>query len=358
MSDIAACFKRDSEHHIYCGSAVDDCGLSVYAFRVLFHLNRRANKETGIAECSVRSIAQTCCINKDTVVDAIRNLEDLQLIKGKRAEKRKTLYQLMPQESWKLPEKADIKKRKKGTSEAENLSPKTVQIEGETNAENGKLSANEGQICPVASDRLDQNCPLIGYVRKYKKENTVIQDNGANAPRPFSENGEEPETTEKREKEEQISFFDASSKLQGVRRTENVSNGNRAEQHPSFAATLQGEFPDMGEKRTATKKEIAKSVQAAMELLLRKTLEGWFDRDPQKDEWTDTDLRLLKRVAKRKGIKGEISVFAKRYTSKNEETMKYRRKSIHTCLKSWQQDLDKIRSDERQRKNVLPSRKL
>jgi len=61
---------------LFVHSAVDDAGLDAEAFRVLAHIARRAGS-SGTAFQSVKAAAKACCLNKDTVSNRLRLLEDL-----------------------------------------------------------------------------------------------------------------------------------------------------------------------------------------------------------------------------------------------------------------------------------------
>lgn len=83
----------------FCGSAVDDFGLTPSQFRVLFHLSRRAGK-SGIAKCGIRGIATVCDMDTERVVRTIRDLENQNIVKCEREPKRTTRYYIQPFKEW------------------------------------------------------------------------------------------------------------------------------------------------------------------------------------------------------------------------------------------------------------------
>lgn len=91
--------KEDKAHDLYCGSAVDDLGLSPPAFRVLFHIRRRRDKN-GIAKCGIRSMAKVCKMRLSTVIEAIRELENHSLIGCQRKLKSTSQYRILPYQEW------------------------------------------------------------------------------------------------------------------------------------------------------------------------------------------------------------------------------------------------------------------
>lgn len=66
--------NNDGINAIFIHSAVDDAGLDPFAFRVLMHLSRRANRK-GMAWPGVASIAEVTGISERRVRDALRDLE-------------------------------------------------------------------------------------------------------------------------------------------------------------------------------------------------------------------------------------------------------------------------------------------
>lgn len=64
---------------MFIPSALDDLGLSVYAFRILCHLQRRTGKD-GIAFPGMRSMAEVCQTSPATVHRAIKELKRRGLI--------------------------------------------------------------------------------------------------------------------------------------------------------------------------------------------------------------------------------------------------------------------------------------
>jgi hypothetical protein len=86
-------------HNIYCGSAVDDFGLSPSAFRILHHLKRRAGKNP-FAKCGIDGIAKICRVNRKTVIAAVRELESHKPLRCERGTGRRTRYQITSPEEW------------------------------------------------------------------------------------------------------------------------------------------------------------------------------------------------------------------------------------------------------------------
>lgn len=66
-------------NHLFIHSDLDDAGLSPAEFRVLAHLARRKGKN-GVCCPGVRSIATTCRLNKNTVLQSLKTLESRKLI--------------------------------------------------------------------------------------------------------------------------------------------------------------------------------------------------------------------------------------------------------------------------------------
>ncbi len=94
--------NKGAAHAFYCGSAIDDFGLTPSQFRVLFHLSRRKNKKDGIAKCGIRSIARNCEMQPRTALLAVRDLENRNIVKCEREPKRTNRYYIQPFENWKL----------------------------------------------------------------------------------------------------------------------------------------------------------------------------------------------------------------------------------------------------------------
>lgn len=109
--------QEDYEHAIgcYCGSAIDELGLSPEGRCLYFHLVRGANgsKERDVklwiagklkrtAKCGVRSIMQWTGLCMGTLVKATKELEDVKLIEVERdSKKQKTnIYTLLPPSYW------------------------------------------------------------------------------------------------------------------------------------------------------------------------------------------------------------------------------------------------------------------
>ncbi len=120
--------NKSAAHAFYCGSAVDDFGLSLASFRLLFHLSRRKNKKDGCAKCGIRSIARVCEMHPKTVVRAVRDLENQNIVKCERSSKRTTRYYIQPLEDWKLLPKSAQMNEVNCFSKANRVLPKSTQI--------------------------------------------------------------------------------------------------------------------------------------------------------------------------------------------------------------------------------------
>lgn len=111
-----------SEHNvIFIHSKLDDSNLSVSQFRVFAHLSRRAGK--GQAYPGVDSIAEVCCLNRTTVMEAIGVLEKRNMLKVERDHGRRNQYVLTKPSQWKpvgLNDQSDkATSRKEGTEESD-----------------------------------------------------------------------------------------------------------------------------------------------------------------------------------------------------------------------------------------------
>jgi Helix-turn-helix domain len=87
---------------VFCSSLIDDFGLSASQFRLLHHLHRRCGKH-GFAWCGIRQIARVCRMNKSTVIETVRELEELNVIACERREKRSSKYWINSFDNWKNP---------------------------------------------------------------------------------------------------------------------------------------------------------------------------------------------------------------------------------------------------------------
>jgi hypothetical protein len=93
--------KEEQAHGFYCGSVVDDMGLSAAEFRLLLHLSRRVHKETGIANCGIRKMTQVCKLSEKTISAAIKELESRKLIEVIHREfGQSNHYRLISYENW------------------------------------------------------------------------------------------------------------------------------------------------------------------------------------------------------------------------------------------------------------------
>jgi hypothetical protein len=86
-------------NNLFCGSLVDDFGMTPCQFRLLHHLHRRIGTKT-MAKCGIRGISRVCKMNKDTVSQTIRELETLNVISCRRRQKSSSEYQINPFDQW------------------------------------------------------------------------------------------------------------------------------------------------------------------------------------------------------------------------------------------------------------------
>jgi hypothetical protein len=168
--------QQSAATFFFCGSAIDDFGLTPIQFSIMFHLKRRAGK-TGKAKCGIRGIARTCRVNTETVVGAIRALENQKIIECKREPKRTTTYCVNPFAAWQKPLSASEQIRnsscipkpnrsrtktvRKGVA---NLYPRTesncTDLGNEMNSYKGIPSkAREGSRFAVAKKEAGENSP-------------------------------------------------------------------------------------------------------------------------------------------------------------------------------------------------------
>jgi hypothetical protein len=85
---------------IFLHSKLDDFGLSAAEFRVFAHLHRRRNNKTGIAFPGIDSMAKTCRLAKQTIIEAVRGLETRNMIDVQRHDGSKTIYRINPDSEW------------------------------------------------------------------------------------------------------------------------------------------------------------------------------------------------------------------------------------------------------------------
>lgn len=91
-------------HQPFIPAWLDDAGLSLSAFRVACHLWRRRNRQTGQCNPSARAIARACCLNRDTVWDALSEIEGAGLFRrSKRGFRSSNQYQLLIPTGGNLP---------------------------------------------------------------------------------------------------------------------------------------------------------------------------------------------------------------------------------------------------------------
>jgi hypothetical protein len=84
----------ESKNILFVHSALDDWGIPKGPFRVLFHLGRRLGKSGHATQPGIRSIAKTCRMKLNTVVEAITWLENNDLITVERKDRKTNKYVL------------------------------------------------------------------------------------------------------------------------------------------------------------------------------------------------------------------------------------------------------------------------
>lgn len=99
-SEISSTASQDFSEFglIFCPSDLDDAGLTPAEFRIYCHLARRAG--SGVAFCGIRSMAEVCQLNKDTVLASIEILEHRRMITVKRTPGSNSHYRLTPKSAW------------------------------------------------------------------------------------------------------------------------------------------------------------------------------------------------------------------------------------------------------------------
>jgi hypothetical protein len=86
---------------------LDDMGLSATAFRVFCNLLRRSDKHSHTCYPGTRRIAHDCRLNRETVIEALRELEERGMLRIERGWGKRSDYEILPLSSWKLVPKTD-----------------------------------------------------------------------------------------------------------------------------------------------------------------------------------------------------------------------------------------------------------
>jgi hypothetical protein len=86
---------------IFVHGMLDDFGLTPAEFRVYCHINRRSG--TNGAWPGIDSMAKKCCLSKPTVINAIRRLEAMEMLRVRRKEGERSRYFLTRPSVWKSP---------------------------------------------------------------------------------------------------------------------------------------------------------------------------------------------------------------------------------------------------------------
>jgi DNA-binding MarR family transcriptional regulator len=93
---------RSEFNVLFVHSELDDYGLDAQEFRIYAHLARRANGKTK-AYPGITSMAESCRMNRHTVLRVVNSLEELGLIKITKTFGRRNEYVLTPPSEWKRP---------------------------------------------------------------------------------------------------------------------------------------------------------------------------------------------------------------------------------------------------------------
>jgi hypothetical protein len=83
---------------IFVPACLDELDLSAATFRVYAHIARRA----GLGECfpGIDSMAQSCRLHKETVIESIKELEEKKMILVRRESGKTNRYRLTKPEAW------------------------------------------------------------------------------------------------------------------------------------------------------------------------------------------------------------------------------------------------------------------
>jgi Helix-turn-helix domain len=135
---------------LFVHSSIDDAGLSPGAFRVLCHLQRRAQNKPA-AFPGIRSIARICRMNWHTVIDAIRELEQSGQIVAQRKPGRHTVYRLFPKP--KLGSEIGSKTTQVDAASVAYLG-NTVVAKGVAHLDNGVLPTQATECCLTKSAKV------------------------------------------------------------------------------------------------------------------------------------------------------------------------------------------------------------
>lgn len=92
---------QDEFNVVFIHSAMDDAGLSPYAFRIYCHLSRRANRDNK-AWPGKASMARACCLSESSVQRALKELQVRHMVKIKACEggRDTNVYILTPPSLW------------------------------------------------------------------------------------------------------------------------------------------------------------------------------------------------------------------------------------------------------------------
>jgi hypothetical protein len=90
-------------------SRLDDAALSCSAFRVYCHLCRRSDKEH-VAWPGITSMAKTCRLKRNTVIAAIRELEEGHFLRVLRVGGKSSNYEILPVHCWTSPKEIPVSK--------------------------------------------------------------------------------------------------------------------------------------------------------------------------------------------------------------------------------------------------------
>ena len=176
--------NKGAAHAFYCGSAVDDFGLTSTQFRVLFHLKRRAGN--GVAKCGIRSIARICDLHIETVVRAIRDLENQNIINCERRLKRTTRYFIQPSEQWvKLLSKTEQSDGLNCYLKPNRVLSKTEQIVL------SKTEQNCSETDNVRLSGIPKDIPKKAKTERTRNEHSPISRKVDHQKKPFAVAGEE-----------------------------------------------------------------------------------------------------------------------------------------------------------------------
>ena len=160
-------------------SRFDDAQLSTSACRVYIHLCRRSDKEH-VAWPGITSMAKVCRMKRDTVIAAIKELEERRFLKVLRVEGKSSNYEILPVHCWTSPKERPVSKSDQSemetapvskmdyTSPKEGLLPvqngdSKVSTEGVQRRSPGKESSKENKE-NIVPDRFASEEDVISFV--------------------------------------------------------------------------------------------------------------------------------------------------------------------------------------------------